>query len=103
MPLLFCSKADASLQMTAAVTAHVETDRDRGSLFPVHGSHSPTSAHAQRPTHALPPPSYNMGALLADTRFKLSLALNDAGLYGTEAGRRAMCTVQVRAVCSVAA
>jgi hypothetical protein len=36
-----------------------------------------------------------MGALLADTRFKLSLALNDAGLYGTEAGRRAMCTVQV--------
>ena len=98
-----CSKFDASLQMTAAVTAHVETDRDRGSLFPVHGSHSPTSAHTQRPSHALPPPSYNMGALLADTRFKLSLALNDAGLYGTEAGRRAMCTVQVRAVCSVAA
>jgi hypothetical protein len=25
------------LQMTAAVTAHVETDRDRGALFPVHG------------------------------------------------------------------
>ena len=38
-----------------------------------------------------------MGALLADTRFKLSLALTDAGLYGTDAGRRAMCTVQVRA------
>jgi len=44
-----------------------------------------------------------MGALLADTRFKLSLALNDAGLYGTEAGRRAMCTVQVRAFRSAAA
>lgn len=62
------------LQATAAVTAHVETERERGALFPVHG--------------------YNMGALLADTRFKLSLALNDAGLYGTEAGRRAMCSVQ---------
>ncbi len=93
-----CSIFDAWPQMTAAVTAHAETDRDRGALFPVHGSNNPpfSSPQSRCPPHACPP-SYNMGALLADTRFKLSLALTDAGLYGTEAGRRAMCTVQVRA------
>ena len=87
--------------MTAAVTAHVESDRDRGALFPVHGSIPPPPPPAPMqppPPHLAPTPArYNMGSLLADTRFKLGLALADAGLYGTEAGRRAMCTVQVRA------
>ena len=36
---------------------------------------------------------YSMNTLLADTRFKLSVALNEAGLFHSEAGRNAMATV----------